>query len=133
MLFRSPTPPEVLAADGRYQGGLWLLAEVDLSRIDTRPVRLNVSLPALCAVAGAWPQGALRSKAIAIDGRCCRQTWRLRLPGSGEANPQPDSTQLKTLLDPPYPLNDLIQLQLMAGIRFITGSHLSLHIDHRRF
>ena len=41
-----PTPPEVLAAEGRFQGGLWLLAEVDLSRIDTRPVRLSVSLPA---------------------------------------------------------------------------------------
>ena len=41
-----PTPPEVLAAEGRFQGGLWLLAEVDLSRIDIRPVRLSVSLPA---------------------------------------------------------------------------------------
>ena len=41
-----PTPLEVLAADNRFTGGLWLLAEVDLSRIDTRPVRLNVSLPA---------------------------------------------------------------------------------------
>lgn len=42
----APTPLEVLAADSRFKGGLWLLAEVDLSRIDTRPVRLNVSLPA---------------------------------------------------------------------------------------
>ena len=40
-----PTPLEVLAADPQYQGGVWLLADVDLSRIDTRPVRLNVSLP----------------------------------------------------------------------------------------
>ena len=40
-----PTPLEVLASDPQYQGGVWLLAEVDLSRIDTRPVRLNVSLP----------------------------------------------------------------------------------------
>ena len=41
----SPTPLEVLTADPQYQGGVWLLADVDLSRIDTRPVRLNVSLP----------------------------------------------------------------------------------------
>jgi hypothetical protein len=40
-----PTPLEVLTADPQYQGGVWLLADVDLSRIDTRPVCLNVSLP----------------------------------------------------------------------------------------
>ncbi|TXT41351.1 MAG: hypothetical protein FD135_407 [Comamonadaceae bacterium] len=40
-----PTPLEVLTADPQYQGGVWLLADVDLSRIDTQPVRLNVSLP----------------------------------------------------------------------------------------
>lgn len=42
----APTALEHLAQDPPYQGGVWLLAEVDLSRIDTRPVRLNVSLPA---------------------------------------------------------------------------------------
>ena len=41
-----PTPLEVLAVDPQYEGGVWLLANVDLSRIDTRPVRLNISLPA---------------------------------------------------------------------------------------
>jgi predicted RNase H-like HicB family nuclease len=41
----APTALEVLAADPQYSGGVWLLADVDLSRIDTRPVRLNVSLP----------------------------------------------------------------------------------------
>ena len=61
------------------------------------------------------------------------QPWCRRLRGSGAANPQPASAQIKTLLDPPYPLNDLIQLHLVAGIRPITGSHLSLHVDHRRF
>jgi predicted RNase H-like HicB family nuclease len=35
----------LLAKDPQYKGGVWLLADVDLSRIDTRPVRLNVSLP----------------------------------------------------------------------------------------
>ena len=41
----TPTALGVLAADPQYCGGVWLLAEVDLARIDTKPVRLNVSLP----------------------------------------------------------------------------------------
>lgn len=40
-----PTPLEKLSTEAQYQGGVWLLAEIDLTRIDTRPVRLNVSLP----------------------------------------------------------------------------------------
>jgi predicted RNase H-like HicB family nuclease len=40
-----PTALEVLASDPQYSGGVWLLADVDLARIDTKPVRLNVSLP----------------------------------------------------------------------------------------
>jgi predicted RNase H-like HicB family nuclease len=40
-----PSALEVLAANPAYRGGVWLLADVDVSRIDTRPVRLNVSLP----------------------------------------------------------------------------------------
>ncbi len=51
----APTPLEVLAADPQYVGGVWLLANVDLSRIDTRPVRLNVSLPSnLVQQIDAW-------------------------------------------------------------------------------
>lgn len=42
----SPTPLEKLANHPDYQGGVWLLADIDLSRIDTKPVRLNISLPA---------------------------------------------------------------------------------------
>lgn len=41
-----PTALEVLSVDARYSGGAWMLADVDLSRIDTSPVRLNISLPA---------------------------------------------------------------------------------------
>jgi predicted RNase H-like HicB family nuclease len=41
-----PTALELLARDKRFTGGVWLLAELDLSRIDTSPVRLNISLPA---------------------------------------------------------------------------------------
>ena len=40
-----PTALELLAADPQDEGGAWLLADVKVSRIDTRPVRLNVSLP----------------------------------------------------------------------------------------
>lgn len=42
----APTSLEVLAADPQYTGGVWLLADVELSRIDTTPTRLNISLPA---------------------------------------------------------------------------------------
>ena len=52
----SGTPPHGRSRSDDYPVNMYL-AEVDLSRIDTRPVRLNVSLPALCAGAGAWPQG----------------------------------------------------------------------------
>ena len=41
-----PTPLEVLARDPAYTGGIWLLVDIDLERINPRRVRLNVSLPA---------------------------------------------------------------------------------------
>jgi predicted RNase H-like HicB family nuclease len=51
----APTPLEQLARDPQYEDGVWLLAEVDLRRIDTRPVRLNISLPAnLVQQIDAW-------------------------------------------------------------------------------
>lgn len=40
-----PSALEKLAADPEYQGGVWMLADVDLSRIEARPVRVNISLP----------------------------------------------------------------------------------------
>lgn len=50
-----PTPLDRLASDPAYQGGVWLLADVDLNRIDARPVRLNVSMPAhLVKQIDAW-------------------------------------------------------------------------------
>jgi predicted RNase H-like HicB family nuclease len=42
----APSALEALAADPRFSGGVRMLADVDLSRIDTTPVRLNISLPA---------------------------------------------------------------------------------------
>lgn len=38
-----PTAWETLASRPDYQGGVWLLAEIDVSRIQTRAVRLNIS------------------------------------------------------------------------------------------
>ncbi len=42
----SPTPIEKLAVDPNYEGGFWLLLDVDLSKVNTKSVRLNISLPA---------------------------------------------------------------------------------------
>lgn len=42
-----PTKLESLAGlPGFQDGGIWLLVEVDTARLNTRPVRLNISLPA---------------------------------------------------------------------------------------
>jgi predicted RNase H-like HicB family nuclease len=41
----APTPLEVLAADPEYQGGVWMLIDIDLSKVHTKAVRLNISLP----------------------------------------------------------------------------------------
>jgi predicted RNase H-like HicB family nuclease len=41
----APTPLESLAANPDYQGGVWLLLDVDTAKLDTKPVRLNISLP----------------------------------------------------------------------------------------
>lgn len=68
----APTALEKLAADAQYQGGVWLLAEVDLSRIDTSPVRLNISLPANLVEqidAYARSHGATRSGFLAQAAR----------------------------------------------------------------
>ena len=40
-----PSVPEDWAGDEQFQGGYWMLVEIDLSRVNARAVRLNVSLP----------------------------------------------------------------------------------------
>jgi hypothetical protein len=40
-----PTALEKLAADPRYEGGVWMLIDLDLTRIDPTPKRVNISLP----------------------------------------------------------------------------------------
>jgi predicted RNase H-like HicB family nuclease len=47
MVLPVPTTLESLAVlPGFQDGGVWLLVEVNTARLDTRPVRLNISLPA---------------------------------------------------------------------------------------
>lgn len=40
-----PSAPEQWADDERFQGGYWMLVEIDLSRVSAKAVRLNISLP----------------------------------------------------------------------------------------
>lgn len=40
-----PTALEVLAEDPQYQDGAWLLVDIDLTRVQSKAVRLNISLP----------------------------------------------------------------------------------------
>jgi predicted RNase H-like HicB family nuclease len=42
----SPTALEKLAADPAYEGGIWLLIDIDLAKVNTKSLRLNISLPA---------------------------------------------------------------------------------------
>lgn len=41
----TPTPLEVLAKNGEYEGGTWMLFDIDLSRVDTSSKRINISMP----------------------------------------------------------------------------------------
>ena len=39
------TPLEALASRPEYAGGAWMLVDIDVSRIDPSPQRVNISLP----------------------------------------------------------------------------------------
>lgn len=41
----APSAPDDWIDDPEYQGGFWLLVDIDLSRVRSRAVRLNISLP----------------------------------------------------------------------------------------
>ncbi|MCL2297923.1 MAG: type II toxin-antitoxin system HicB family antitoxin [Proteobacteria bacterium] len=41
----APSSPEQWMDDERFQGGYWMLVDLDTSKINTRAVRLNISLP----------------------------------------------------------------------------------------
>lgn len=40
-----PTALNTLVNDPNYTSGVWLLIDVDTSKLETKPVRLNISLP----------------------------------------------------------------------------------------
>ncbi len=41
----APSAPDAHAQSEEYQGGFWMMVDVDLSRVRSRAVRLNISLP----------------------------------------------------------------------------------------
>ncbi|GAB0058691.1 hypothetical protein SIID45300_03045 [Candidatus Magnetaquicoccaceae bacterium FCR-1] len=41
----SPSPLEVLTQRDEYQDGIWMLVDIDTSRIRPKALRLNISLP----------------------------------------------------------------------------------------
>jgi len=45
--FEIPSPSDIndLEKTGNYKGGMWMLLDIDLSSFDSRPIRLNVTLP----------------------------------------------------------------------------------------
>ncbi|GAA5234229.1 ribbon-helix-helix protein, CopG family [Verticiella sediminum] len=41
----SPSSPDAWVDDPEYRGGFWMMVDIDLSRVRSRAVRLNISLP----------------------------------------------------------------------------------------
>lgn len=44
-VFPLPSDINALERSGQYKGGMWMLVDIDLSKLDSKPMRLNVSLP----------------------------------------------------------------------------------------
>lgn len=42
----APSPLEQVALDPEYVGGVWMLVDIDLTKVSTKSVRVNISLPA---------------------------------------------------------------------------------------
>ena len=40
-----PSAPEKWAKDKRYQSGYWMLIDIDLSKVSSKAIRVNISLP----------------------------------------------------------------------------------------
>lgn len=40
-----PSAPDKLARSKEYKGGFWMLVDIDLSKVNSRALRLNISLP----------------------------------------------------------------------------------------
>lgn len=41
----APSSPEQWLNDERFQGGFWLLIDIDTTKINTKSIRINVSMP----------------------------------------------------------------------------------------
>lgn len=40
-----PSTPEAWEGHGDFEGGFWMMVDIDLSKVSTKAVRLNISLP----------------------------------------------------------------------------------------
>ncbi|NNH01638.1 type II toxin-antitoxin system HicB family antitoxin [Acinetobacter sp. ANC 5414] len=40
-----PSSPEQWLGDERFEGGFWLLIDIDTSKVNTKSIRINVSMP----------------------------------------------------------------------------------------
>ncbi len=70
-----PTPLEKLALDPAYSGGVWLLVDVDVSKLSGKARRVNITLPerVLSVVdQAASRMGEMRSGLLA---KAARNTW----------------------------------------------------------
>ena len=55
------TPLEALASRADYTGGAWMLVDIDISRLDSSPQRVNISLPlSLIAEVDHYARAAMR-------------------------------------------------------------------------
>ncbi len=66
------TPLEKLANHPDYTGGVWMLVDIDVSRVDPSPQRINISLPRYLLAeidAYASSKGATRSGFLAEAAR----------------------------------------------------------------
>ncbi len=45
MVVPAPTPLSELMGNPDYQGGIWMMVDIDTGKLKTKSVRLNVSLP----------------------------------------------------------------------------------------
>lgn len=71
-----PSALDKLINDADYVDGVWFLIDVDISKLDTKPVRLNISLPqSLVSEIDSYTKahGATRSGFLA---RAARQAMR---------------------------------------------------------
>lgn len=45
MTIPAPSSLDALQGDEQYQDGIWVMIDIDIDHLETKPVRLNISLP----------------------------------------------------------------------------------------